>query len=487
MQFYALTIHALRELLLKKEVTSVEITGSVLARIKEVDPKVHAYITLTPEVALEQAREADRILQKGEGGPLTGIPISIKDVICTEGIRTTCGSYILKDFVPIYDATVIRRLKEAGAVLLGKLNMDEFAMGSSTENSAFHITRNPWHLDYIPGGSSGGSAAAVAADECIASLGSDTGGSIRQPAAHCGVVGLKPTYGMVSRYGLIAFASSLDQIGPLTKDVTDCTLALNAIHGHDPLDSTSALRPQVDYTKALVKGIKGIKIGIPKEYFGPGLSPDVEKAVHQAIETLSGLGAETVELSLPHTEYAVAIYYIIAPAEASSNLARYDGVKYGYRDAGAKELLEMYEKTRSRGFGTEVKRRIMLGTYALSSGYYDAYYKKASQVRTLIMEDFKKGFDRCDVMLTPVAPTPPFKIGEKVNDPLQMYLSDIFTIPANLAGLPAISVPCGFSVEGLPVGIQLLGNHFAEEKILQVAYNFESETDFHMRKPPLLS
>jgi aspartyl-tRNA(Asn)/glutamyl-tRNA(Gln) amidotransferase subunit A len=487
MQLYALTIHALRELLLRKEITSVEITGSVLARIKEVDHKVHAYITLTPEVALEQAREADRILQKGEGGPLTGIPMSIKDVICTEGIHTTCGSYILKDFVPIYDATVIRRLKEAGAVLLGKANMDEFAMGSSTENSAFHITRNPWHLDYIPGGSSGGSAAAVAADECIASLGSDTGGSIRQPAAHCGVVGLKPTYGTVSRYGLIAFASSLDQIGPLTKDVTDCTLVLNAIHGHDPLDSTSASRPQVDYTKALVKGIKGIKIGIPKEYFGPGLSPDVEKSVHNAIEVLSRLGAEIVELSLPHTEYAVAIYYIIAPAEASSNLARYDGVKYGYRDAGAKELLEMYEKTRSRGFGTEVKRRIMLGTYALSSGYYDAYYKKASQVRTLIMEDFKKGFDRCDVMLTPVAPTPPFKIGEKVNDPLQMYLSDIFTIPANLAGLPAISVPCGFSVEGLPVGIQLLGNHFAEEKILQIAYNFESETDFHMRKPPLLS
>lgn len=487
MQLYALTIHALRELLLKKEVTSVEITGSVLARIKEVDHKVHAYITLTPEVALEQAGEADRILQKGEGGPLTGIPMSIKDVICTEGIRTTCASYILKDFVPIYDATVIRRLKEAGAVLLGKANMDEFAMGSSTENSAFHITRNPWHLDYIPGGSSGGSAAAVAADECIASLGSDTGGSIRQPAAHCGVVGLKPTYGMVSRYGLIAFASSLDQIGPLTKDVTDCTLVLNAIHGHDPLDSTSASRPQVDYTKALVKGIKGIKIGIPKEYFGPGLSPDVEKSVRNAIKVLSGLGAETVEISLPHTEYAVAAYYIIAPAEASSNLARYDGVKYGYRDDKAKELLEMYEKTRSRGFGTEVKRRIMLGTYALSSGYYDAYYKKASQVRTLIAEDFKKGFDRCDVMLTPVAPTPPFKIGEKVNDPLQMYLSDIFTIPANLAGLPAISVPCGFSTEGLPVGIQLLGNHFAEEKILQVAYNFESETDFHTRKPPLLS
>ncbi|MEW6327247.1 MAG: Asp-tRNA(Asn)/Glu-tRNA(Gln) amidotransferase subunit GatA [Thermodesulfobacteriota bacterium] len=487
MQLYALTIHALRELLLKKDVTSVEITESVLARIEEIDHKVHAYITLTPEAALEQAREADRILQKGEGGPLTGIPVSIKDVICTEGIRTTCGSYILKDFVPIYDATVIRRLKEAGAVLLGKLNMDEFAMGSSTENSAFHITRNPWHLDYIPGGSSGGSAAAVAADECIASLGSDTGGSIRQPAAHCGVVGLKPTYGTVSRYGLVAFASSLDQIGPLTKDVTDCALVLNAVHGHDPLDSTSAPRPQVDYTKALVKGVKGIKIGIPKEYFGPGLSPDVEKSVRNAIEVLSRLGAEIVELSLPHTEYAVAIYYVIAPAEASSNLARYDGVKYGYRYDKAKELLEMYEKTRSGGFGAEVKRRIMLGTYALSSGYYEAYYKKASQVRTLIIEDFKKGFDRCEVILTPVTPTPPFKIGEKVNDPLQMYLSDIFTIPANLAGLPAISVPCGFSAEGLPIGIQLLGNHFAEEKILQVAYNFESETDFHTRKPPLLS
>ncbi len=487
MQLYALTIHVLGELLLNREVTAVEITESVLARIEEVEGKVNAYITLTPELALEQAREADRILQKGEGGPLTGIPIAIKDLICTEGIRTTCASYILKDFVPAYDATVVRKLKEEGAVLLGKVNMDEFAMGSSTENSAFGITRNPWHLDYIPGGSSGGSAAAVAADECIASLGSDTGGSIRQPATHCGIVGLKPTYGAVSRYGLIAFASSLDQIGPLTKDVTDCALVLNLIHGHDPLDSTSAPRRQVDYTKALTKGLRTLKVGIPREYFPPGLSPDVENAVRNAASILSDRGAEIIEISLPHTEYSVAAYYIIAPAEASSNLARYDGVRYGYRDADAKELLDMYQNTRSKGFGPEVKRRIMLGTYALSSGYYEAYYKKASQVRTLIMEDFKKGFGVCDVILTPSTPTPPFKIGEKIDDPLQMYLSDVFTIPANLAGLPAISVPCGFSADGLPIGLQLLGNHFAEEKLLRVAYNFELATDFHTKKPPLVS
>lgn len=485
MQLYALTIHVLGELLHKREITSVEVTESALERIKEVENKIHAYITLTPELALEQAKEADRRLQRGEGGPLTGIPMSIKDVICTEGICTTCGSYILKDFVPIYDATVVRKLKEAGAIFLGKANMDEFAMGSSTENSAFNPTRNPWHLDYIPGGSSGGSAAAVAADECIASLGSDTGGSIRQPAAHCGVVGLRPTYGAVSRYGLIAFASSLDQIGPLTKDVTDCALVLNAIRGHDPLDSTSAPRSPVDYTKALVRGIKGIKIGIPKEYLGPGLSPDVGKTVRNVIGILSDLGAEIKDMSLPHTEYAVASYYIIAPAEASSNLARYDGVKYGYRDAEAKELLDMYAKTRSKGFGPEVKRRIMLGTYALSSGYYEAYYKKASQVRTLIIEDFRRGFDRCDVILTPVAPTPAFKIGEKLSDPLQMYLTDIFTVPASLAGLPGISIPCGLSTEGLPIGVQLLGNHFMEEKLLQVAYNFELVTDFHTQKPPL--
>jgi aspartyl-tRNA(Asn)/glutamyl-tRNA(Gln) amidotransferase subunit A len=391
----------------------------------------------------------------------------------------------LENFIPSYDATVIEKLKAAGAVFVGKTNMDEFAMGSSTENSFFGPTHNPWDLSRIPGGSSGGSAAAVAADECIASLGSDTGGSIRQPAACCGVVGLKPTYGRVSRYGLVAFASSLDQIGPFGKDVRDTALLLNVISGHDPRDSTSVDTPVPDYTQALIDDVRSMVLGVPREYFIEGIDPEVASAVRQAITTLEKLGAKTVEVSLPHSEYALAVYYIIAPAEASSNLARYDGVKYGFRVKGIRDLLEMYRETRSQGFGAEVKRRIMLGTYALSAGYYEAYYRKASQVRTLIREDFQKVFSQCDVLLMPTTPTPAFQLGEKVDDPLQMYLSDIFTIPCNLAGLPGLSLPCGFSQQGLPIGLQILANHFQEEKIFRVAYTYEQNTEFRRRKPNL--
>jgi aspartyl-tRNA(Asn)/glutamyl-tRNA(Gln) amidotransferase subunit A len=411
--------------------------------------------------------------------------VAIKDLICTQGIRTTCGSHILDNFVPTYDATVTVRLKKAGAVFVGKTNMDEFAMGSSTENSHFGPTRNPWDLERIPGGSSGGSAASVAAGECILSLGSDTGGSIRQPAACCGIVGLKPTYGRVSRYGLVAFASSLDQIGPFAKDVEDAALMLNAISGHEPRDSTSVNLPVPDYTKFLINDIRGMVLGVPREAFGEGIDPEVEATVREAIRTLEKLGAKMVDVSLPHSEYAVAVYYIIAPAEASSNLARYDGVKYGFRARGAYDLLEMYKETRSQGFGSEVKRRIMLGTYALSAGYYDAYYRKASQVRTLIGRDFEKAFAQCDALILPTAPTPAFKLGEKVDDPLQMYLSDIYTIPCNLAGLPGLSLPCGFAKSGLPIGLQVLGNHFQEEKILRVADAYERNTDHHLRKPNL--
>jgi aspartyl-tRNA(Asn)/glutamyl-tRNA(Gln) amidotransferase subunit A len=485
MQLYQLTAHQLHEMLLRKEVTSREITESVLGRIEEVEGRVHAYITQTPGLALEQAEAADRRIREGEAGPLTGIPLAIKDIICTQGIRTTCGSRILENFIPPYDATVTEKLKTAGAVFLGKANMDEFAMGSSTENSYFGPTRNPWDLERIPGGSSGGSAAAVAAGECIVSLGSDTGGSIRQPAACCGVVGMKPTYGRVSRYGLVAFASSLDQIGPFSKDVRDTALLLNVISGHEPRDSTSVPLPVPDYTKALVDEVKGMMLGIPRETSGAGVDPEVGAAVQKAIATLEKLGARTVEVNLPHSEYALAVYYILAPCEASSNLARYDGVKYGFRARGAQDLLDMYRETRWQGFGEEVKRRIMLGTYALSAGYYDAYYLKASRVRTLIRNDFERAFENCDVIVTPTAPTPAFKIGEKVDDPLQMYLSDIFTIPCNLAGLPGLSLPCGFTRGGLPIGLQILGNHFQEEKILRVGHVFEKNSEDHRRKPTL--
>ncbi len=469
---------------MKKEVTSREATEALYRRIKEVDEKLGAYLLLTEEKAYRQADEVDRNIAKGEEiGDLSGIPMGLKDILCTKGIRTTCGSKILENYVPFYDGTVVKKLRERNAVFLGKLNMDEFAMGSSTENSGFQITRNPWNLDCIPGGSSGGSAAAVAADECIASLGTDTGGSIRQPASCCGVVGMKPTYGRVSRYGLVAFASSLDQIGPITKDVKDCAILMNAISGYDPYDSTSVNTEVPDYKQSLIKDVKGIRIGIPKEYFIEGIDPDVEKAVTQAIDLFGKWGAEVKRVSLPHTEYAVAIYYIIATAEASSNLARYDGVKYGLRSKRYRDLMEMYAQTRAKGFGQEVKRRIILGTYVLSAGYYEAYYRKASQVRTLMRKDFEDAFRQVDVILAPTAPTPAFRIGEKTEDPLQMYLSDIFTIPVNIAGIPGISIPCGFSRENLPIGLQMMGKHFDEGMLLRVAYAFEQNTDFHLKKP----
>jgi aspartyl-tRNA(Asn)/glutamyl-tRNA(Gln) amidotransferase subunit A len=482
---YRLTIHELHERLKSNEVSSQEVTGVLLERIQEVDPQIKAYLLVIEQEARKQAQEADQRIATGKIAHLTGVPLAIKDNMCTKGIKTTCASRILDNFIPPYDATVVQRIKEQGGVIIGKTNMDEFAMGSSTENSSFTTTRNPWNLDAIPGGSSGGSAAAVAADECIAALGSDTGGSIRQPAACCGVVGMKPTYGLISRYGLVAFGSSLDQIGPITKDVEDCALMLNVIAGHDPLDSTSIDLPIPDFRKALVKDIKGWVVGVPKEFFVEGMDPEVEEKVGAAIRTLEGLGATIKEIVLPHTGYAVATYYIICTAEASSNLARYDGVKYGFRASRSKELMEMYQETRSQGFGQEVKRRIMLGTYVLSSGYYDAYYRKAAQVRTLIKEDFEKAFQGCDVICTPTAPTPAFRLGEKVQDPLQMYLSDIFTISVNLAGVPALSIPCGFSKEGLPIGLQIIGRHREEERIIQAAYTFEQNTDYHTKRPRL--
>ena len=485
MELYQLTIHEAHELLKSGEITSVELTSSVFDRIAQVDDRTGAYIMLVKNQAMADAEAADKLIRRGKGGPLAGIPLAVKDVLCTEGIRTTCGSKILENFIPPYSGTVVNKLKKAHAVIVGKTNMDEFAMGSSTEHSAFTATRNPWDLTRIPGGSSGGSATAVAADECIGAIGTDTGGSIRQPASHCGVVGLKPTYGRVSRFGLVAFASSLDQIGPLSKDVTDCAILMNEICGYDPNDSTSVLREVPDHTGALQAGLKGLVVGIPSEYFAGGLDEDVAQAVDAAVKVIEGLGATSRSVSLPHTQYAVAVYYLIAPAEASSNLARYDGVRYGFRDEETEGLIQMYRETRSKGFGSEVQRRIIIGTYALSAGYYDAYYGKASQVRTLIMRDFNEAFDSCDVLVAPVAPTPAFRLGEKLDDPLAMYLSDIFTLPANLAGIPGISVPCGFSKDGLPIGLQILGKHFDEETLIKVAYNFEQATDFHTRRPNL--
>lgn len=484
MKLHELTITDAHALLMKREISSRELTRAVLDRIEAVEPRIDAFITVTEDSALEQADRADRAIREGTVSPLTGIPLALKDLICTKGVRTTCASKILETFVPPYDATVVDRLNSAGAVLIGKVNMDEFAMGSSTEHSAFKVTRNPWDTGRIPGGSSGGSAAAVAADMCLGALGSDTGGSIRQPASHCGVVGIKPTYGRVSRFGLVAFASSLDQIGPLTKTVSDSAHLLNAISGYDPKDSTSVPKEVPDFTKALENGLSGITVGIPKEYNDvEGTDPEVSAAVSRARDVIESLGADCIEVSLPHTEYVVAVYYVVAPCEASSNLARYDGVKYGFREKDAENILEMYRHTRSSGFGPEVQRRIIIGTYALSAGYYDAYYGKASQVRTLIMEDFKSAFTRCDVLLSPVAPTPAFRIGEKTDDPLTMYLSDIFTLSANLAGIPGISVPCGFSADGLPIGLQLMGTHFNEEVLLRVAYNYEQAAEVHKKKP----
>lgn len=485
MDLYGLTIHEASKLLKRREISSVELTSAVFDRIEEVENKISAYLTLVKDRAMAEAESADDVIGLGDGKPLTGIPMAIKDLLCTEGIRTTCGSKILEEFIPTYSSTVVKKLKDAHAVIVGKTNLDEFGMGSSNEHSAFMLTHNPWDLTRIPGGSSGGSAAATAADECIGAVGTDTGGSIRQPCSHCGVVGLKPTYGRVSRFGLVAFASSLDQVGPITKDVTDCALLMNEICGYDSVDSTSVPHPVPDYTEALRSGLNGIVAGIPKEYHVEGLDQDVSEAIGNAIKVLEGLGLTCKDVSLPHTEYAVATYYLIAPAEASSNLARYDGVKYGLRDAGSGDLMDMYRNTRSKGFGPEVQRRIIIGTYALSAGYYEAYYGKASQVRTLIMQDFKKAFETCDVLLTPVAPSPAFKLGEKLDDPLSMYLSDIFTLPASLAGIPGLSVPCGFSREGLPIGLQILGKHFDEEKLIRVAYNLEQATDHHSRRPKL--
>jgi aspartyl-tRNA(Asn)/glutamyl-tRNA(Gln) amidotransferase subunit A len=486
MRLYELTIEEAHRRLRKREISSRELVEAVFERIAEVDDRVGAFITLCREEAMVQADEADRRIARGELTPLTGIPLSIKDLICTRGVRTTCASKMLAEFVPVYDATVMEKLNRAGAVMVGKVNMDEFAMGSSTEHSAIQQTRNPWDLACIPGGSSGGSAASVAADMCLGSLGSDTGGSIRQPASHCGVVGLKPTYGRVSRYGLVAFASSLDQIGPLGKCVMDCALLLNAVAGHDPRDSTSVDREMPDYAASCREGIAGLRIGIPAEYTNvEGIDPAVQGAVQAGIKRLEEMGAVTVPVSLPHSPYVLPAYYVIAPAEASSNLARYDGVKYGFRDRGPSDLMDMYKTTRSSGFGPEVQRRIIIGTYALSAGYYDAYYGKASQVRTLIREDFTRAFESCDIIASPAAPTPAFRIGEKTDDPLTMYLSDIFTLSANLAGIPGISVPCGLSPRGLPIGLQLLGRHFDEPTLLKAAYNVEKSMGSERQRPPL--
>ena len=479
-----LSIQEAHAQLTSRQISSVELTQACLDRIDAVEDRVQSFLTLTPEIALSQAADADRMLAAGEGGPLTGVPVQIKDVMCTEGVPTTCASRMLENFVPVYNATAVERLMGQGAVMLGKGNMDEFAMGSSCENSAFHPTRNPWDLDRVPGGSSGGAAASVAAGEAIYALGSDTGGSVRQPASLCGVVGLKPTYGLVSRYGLIAFASSFDQIGPVGRSVMDCALTLNAIAGHDPRDATSAHREPTDYAATLGQDIKGLRLGVPEEYFVDGMDPGTRKAVEDAVSTLEGLGASVRHVSLPTTRYALACYYIIAPSECSANLARYDGVKYGYSYQDTTDLWEAMEKTREYGFGPEVTRRVMLGTYALSSGYYDAYYLKAQKARTLIRQDFDRVFQDVDVLVTPTSPVTAFKIGEKIGDPVQMYLIDVCTLPVNIAGLPGLSVPCGFS-DGLPVGMQLIGPHFSEETLLRTAHAYETATEWSSARPEI--
>ncbi len=486
MELHHLTLHEISEKLANKEISSEELTRQILARIQKTDQQIASYITVTEEVALKAAQQIDQQRADGKSLPaLAGVPFALKDIFLTEGILTTCASKILQNFIPPYTATSAQKLLDQGIVLLGKLNMDEFAMGSSTESSYFKKTKNPWDLERIPGGSSGGSAAAVSAGLCFGTLGTDTGGSIRQPAALTGIVGLKPTYGRVSRYGVIAFASSLDQVGPMTKDVRDCALVLNAIAGYDPKDSTSFNTPVPDYTQALKTDLKNFRIGVPKEYFIKGTDPEIETALQKALEVYKKLGAEVMEVSLPHTDYAVPTYYILAPAEASSNLARYDGVRYGHRSEQPANLLELYMQSRSEGFGTEVKRRIMLGTYVLSAGYYDAYYLKAQKVRTLIRKDFEQAFEKVDVLVTPTSPCHAFKLGEKTEDPLQMYLSDIFTINVNLAGLPGMSLPCGMSAGKLPIGMQLIGGSFQEEKILQAAYAYEQATEWHKMRPSL--
>ncbi len=479
------SIDRLASELARKEYSAVELVEEALDRVERLDGTLRAFITVLPETALAQAAAVDRARSRGDRlSPLAGIPMALKDNLCTRGIPTTCGSRMLDGYRPPYSATVWRRLEAAGAVLVGKTNLDEFAMGSSTENSAFFPTRNPWDPKRVPGGSSGGSAAAVAAGEVVYALGSDTGGSIRQPASFTGVVGLKPTYGRVSRYGLIAFASSLDQVGPLARTVRDSATVLHAISGHDPLDSTSAAVPVPDWAARLDGEVRGIKIGVPLEYFGTGVDPEVARLVRQAVDLLVGMGAEAAECSLPHTEYAVATYYVLAPAEASSNLARYDGVRYGWRAPGAKSLTELYTLSRQQGFGREVKRRIMLGTYALSAGYYEAYYLKSQKVRSLIRQDFDRAFERFDVLAMPTSPEVAFRHGERASDPLRMYMADALTIPVNLAGLPGISLPCGFS-RGLPVGLQLVGRPFEEETLLRVAHAYEVATpEWRQAVPP---
>ena len=479
-----LSIKEAHSQLTSRQISSVELTQACLDRIEAVEDRVQSFLTLTPETALAQAEAADRMLAAGEGGPLTGVPVQIKDVMCTEGVPTTCASRMLENFVPVYNATAVEQLLGQGAVMLGKGNMDEFAMGSSCENSAFHPTMNPWDLERVPGGSSGGAAASVASGEAIYALGSDTGGSVRQPAALCGVVGLKPTYGLVSRYGLIAFASSLDQIGPVGRTVMDCALALNAIAGHDPRDATSVHQEPKDYAASLGQDIKGLRLGMPEEYFVDGMEPGSRKAVDEAISALEGLGASVRPVSLPTTRYALACYYIIAPSECSANLARYDGVKYGYSYQGTNDMWEALEKTREYGFGPEVTRRVILGTYALSSGYHDAYYLKAQQARTMIRQDFDRVFQDVDALVTPTSPVTAFKIGEKSGDPVQMYLIDVCTLPVNISGLPGLSVPCGFS-DGLPVGLQLIGPHFSEETLLRTAHAYESATGWSKARPAL--
>ncbi|KMJ57299.1 glutamyl-tRNA amidotransferase [Bacillus sp. LL01] len=485
MSLFDKKLSELHSLLHKKEISVSDLVDTSYKRINEVDDKVKAFLTLDEENARKYAKVLDEALGlEKDHGLLFGLPIGVKDNIVTKGIRTTAASKILGDFNPIYNATVVEKLHQAETVTIGKINMDEFAMGSSNENSAFAATRNPWDLDRVPGGSSGGSAAAVAAGEVFFSLGTDTGGSIRQPAAFCGVVGLKPTYGRVSRYGLIAFASSLDQIGPITRTVEDNAYLLQAISGIDPMDSTSANADVPDFLSSLTGDIKGLKIGVPKEYLAEGVSEEVRQSVKDALKVLEGLGAKWEEVSLPHSQYALATYYLLSSSEASANLARFDGVRYGYRTDNAKNLLDMYKQTRSEGFGPEVKRRIMLGTYALSAGHYDAYYVKAQKVRTLIKQDFEDVFKKYDVIIGPTTPTPAFKVGENTKDPLTMYANDILTIPVNLAGVPGISVPAGF-VDGLPVGLQIIGNHFDESTIYRVAHAFEQATDFHKQKPQL--
>jgi aspartyl-tRNA(Asn)/glutamyl-tRNA(Gln) amidotransferase subunit A len=477
--------HELHAMLVNKEITAVELLNSVLGRIDEVESEVKAYLTETREAALKQAEAVDKkIAAGGKIAFLEGIPGAIKDNICTFGVKTTCASKMLEHFVPPYNATVMEKINAENPVILGKTNLDEFAMGGSTENSAYYPTHNPWNIDCVPGGSSGGSAAAVAAGTAIWAIGSDTGGSIRQPASFCGVVGMKPTYGRVSRYGLVAFASSLDQIGPITRDVTDCAHLMNIISGHDDMDSTSINSEVPDFTKSLVRDVKGLKIGLPKEYFGEGIDSEVEAAVKAAVKQFEEMGAEVVEVSMPHTEYAISTYYLIAPAEASTNLSRYDGVSYGERVDGV-DIVDMMKKTRSEKFGAEVKRRIMLGTYALSAGYYDAYYLKALKVRTLVKQDFDNAFKNVDVLITPTAPTPAYKIGEMSSEPMKMYMQDVCTVPLNLAGLPGISLPCGFSKDNMPIGMQIIGKPLDEETLLRAAYAFEQNNDYYKRIAPL--